>query len=328
MRFLSSQGPLALASRFKVLSERCYDQIDQAYREHGLRLQARWFPLLRLLEERGPLTVGEAAEALGLTHSAISQLATRLAREGWLLQSADSGDRRRRRLALSVEAEAELRAARPLWQAMRASVDDRLQATGVDLLGALDALEAGLLERPLAADIATRHRERLRDEIRIVDYRPELREHFYRLNAEWLVKYYSIEPIDHAVMSDPETHILAPGGAILFAALGDDIVGTCALLPDSPGVYELSKMAVTERYQGLGLGRRLIDAAIAEFRRRGGTCLFLESQRRLQAALRLYASVGFELQPGVKPGTHYQRADVYMIFRDPEAAGGARDEQR
>lgn len=325
MHFLSEQGPLALASRLKVLSERCYDQIDQAYREHGLRLQARWFPLLRLLQERGPLTVGEAAEALGLTHSAISQLAARLARDGWLLLHADRGDRRRRRLALSSDAEAELRAARPLWQAMHASVEDRLQATGVDLLGALDQFEAGLLDRPLAAEIAVRHRDRLRDAVRVVPYRPDLREHFYRLNAEWLVKYYSIEPIDHAVMSDPEAHILAPGGAILFALLGEEVVGTCALLPESPGVYELTKMAVTERYQGLGLGRRLIEAAIAEFRRRGGTRLFLESHRRLQAALRLYESAGFELQPGVKPGTHYQRADVYMIFRDPDAPGGERN---
>jgi GNAT superfamily N-acetyltransferase len=74
-------------------------------------------------------------------------------------------------------------------------------------------------------------------------------------------------------------------------------------------------MAVTEGHQGLGLGRRLIEAVIDEYHRRGGTELFLESQRKLQAALKLYESVGFEMQPGVKPGTHYQRADVYMIYR-------------
>lgn len=61
--------------------------------------------------------------------------------------------------------------------------------------------------------------------------------------------------------------------------------------------------------------RKLMEAAIAEFKRLGGRELFLESQKRLQPALRLYESVGFELQPGVKPGTHYQRADVYMIYR-------------
>ena len=316
MSFLSDQGALALASRLKVLSERSYDLVDQAYREHGLGLQARWFPLLRLLQQRGPLTVGEIAREIGLTHSAVSQLANKLSREGWLARAA-GGDRRQRVLQLSDKAQAELKAARPLWLAMRNSVEARLQAIGGDLLGALSRYEQSLDAEPLPAEFARRVRlqEQAAAQVRIERFRPEFREHFYRLNAEWLGKYYKIEPIDHAVLSEPEKHILAPGGQIFFALVGDEVVGTCALMPESPGVYELTKMAVTEGHQGLGLGRRLIEAVIAEFRRLGGTELFLESQRKLQAALKLYESVGFEMQPGVKPGTHYQRADVYMIYR-------------
>lgn len=318
MDFLTEQGALALASRMKAISERSYDLVDQIYREHGLGLQARWFPLLRLLQLRGPLTVGDAAREIGLTHSAVSQLANKLVREGWLQSQAD-GDRRRRVLALSPRAEAELKQARPLWQAMRASLDQRLQAAGNDLLGALARYEESLSAQPLPADVALRVRQTRQAAVRIVPFAPELREHFYRLNAEWLARYYKIEPIDHAVLSEPEKHILEPGGAIFFALVGDEVVGTCALMPESPGVYELTKMGVTEGHQGLGLGRRLIDAVIAEFRRLGGKELFLESQRKLQAALKLYASAGFELQPGIKPGSHYQRADVYMVFRDPQA---------
>ena len=316
MSFLSDQGALALASRLKVLSERSYDLVDQAYREHGLGLQARWFPLLRLLQQRGPLTVGEIAREIGLTHSAVSQLANKLSREGWLERGA-GGDRRQRVLQLSAKAQAELKAARPLWLAMRNSVEARLQAIGGDLLGALSRYEQSLDAEPLPAEFARRVRlqEQAAAQVRIERFRPELREHFYRLNAEWLGKYYKIEPIDHAVLSEPEKHILEPGGQIFFALVGDEVVGTCALMPESPGVYELTKMAVTEGHQGLGLGRRLIEAVIAEFHRLGGTELFLESQRKLQAALKLYESVGFEMQPGVKPGTHYQRADVYMIYR-------------
>ena len=316
MSFLSDQGALALASRLKVLSERSYDLVDQAYREHGLGLQARWFPLLRLLQQRGPLTVGEIAREIGLTHSAVSQLANKLSREGWL-ERGQGGDRRQRVLQLSAKAQAELKAARPLWLAMRNTVEARLQAIGGDLLGALSRYEQSLDAEPLPAEFARRVRlqEQAAAQVRIERFRPELREHFYRLNAEWLGKYYKIEPIDHAVLSEPEKHILEPGGQIFFALVGDEVVGTCALMPESPGVYELTKMAVTEGHQGLGLGRRLIEAVIAEFHRLGGTELFLESQRKLQAALKLYESVGFEMQPGVKPGTHYQRADVYMIYR-------------
>lgn len=315
MSFLSVQGTLALASRLKVLSERSYDLVDQVYREHGIGLQARWFPVLRLLQQGGPLSVGEIAKEIGLTHSAVSQMANKLVKAGWLRSEPGAGDRRQRVLALTARCEAELKAARPLWQAMRASVERRIMDTGVDLLGALSLYESSLDEQPLPADVARRMRLREADQVRIVPFAPELREHFYRLNAEWLAKYFQIEPIDHAVLSEPEKHILDPGGSIVFAMLGEDVVGTCALMPDSPGVFELTKMAVTGGHQGLGIGRKLMEAMIAEYHRLGGSELFLESQKRLQPALRLYESVGFELQPGVKPGTHYQRADVYMIYR-------------
>jgi ribosomal protein S18 acetylase RimI-like enzyme len=152
-------------------------------------------------------------------------------------------------------------------------------------------------------------------DVRIVGWSTDRQPDFYRLNAEWLRKYYTIEPFDHEVLSHPQRHIIDPGGTILFAQLGDEIVGTCALMLDAPGVYELTKMGVTEKHQGLGLGRRLIEAAINEFKRRGAQTLFLETNSKLQPAIALYRSVGFEQQPGIKPGSHYARADVYMIWR-------------
>lgn len=322
MGFLSEQGALALASRLKSLSDGYYEAVDQVYRDHGSPLQARWFPLLRLLQERGPTSIGAAATELGLTHSAISQLASKLVAAGFVRARAGSSDRRQRLLALTAKAENELKAVRPLWQALRASVEARLAATGTDVLQALDTLQKNLADDPMPPEVARRRRGLDAEAVRIVPYSPALRPHFYRLNAEWLSKYYRIEPIDHAVLSDPEKHILEPGGAIFFAVLGEEVLGTCALMPESPGVYELTKMAVTERRQGLGLGRRLLDAVVAEYHRRGGKQLFLESHRRLQTALKLYESAGFEVQPGRKPDSHYQRSDVYMIYR--ERRGGRR----
>jgi hypothetical protein len=64
------------------------------------------------------------------------------------------------------------------------------------------------------------------------------------LNAAWLKKHFVIEPIDEQVLRDPEQSVLAQGGAIFFARLGDVIIGLCALLHEAPGVYELSKMGV------------------------------------------------------------------------------------
>lgn len=152
--------------------------------------------------------------------------------------------------------------------------------------------------------------------LQIVGFRPELREAFHRLNAAWLRKYFRMEPIDERVLSHPEEELLASGGAILFALLDGKAVGTCALKRESGQVYELTKMAVDESRQGLGIGRALIDAAVSEFRKLGGTTLFLETNSKLVPAVRLYESVGFEHQPGRKPDSHYERSDVYMIWRE------------
>lgn len=117
------------------------------------------------------------------------------------------------------------------------------------------------------------------------------------------------------MLSNPQTTILDPGGVVLLARCQDEIVGTCALIHQEPGSYELSKMAVTPRYQGLQIGKRLLVAAIDQFKQLGGTRLFLESNRRLTPALMLYAAHGFVDMP--KPGgpSHYSRADIYMEYR-------------
>jgi GNAT superfamily N-acetyltransferase len=151
--------------------------------------------------------------------------------------------------------------------------------------------------------------------VEIVPFHASLRTHFYRLNAQWLEKHFHIEDIDCRLLGDPETYVLQPGGAIFFARLGDQIIGTCALLRESAGVYELSKMGVDESFRGRGAGRRLLNAAVAEFHRRDGQMLFLESSSLLTTALRMYEQVGFVMQPAIRAGSHYQRADVYMVYQ-------------
>ena len=151
------------------------------------------------------------------------------------------------------------------------------------------------------------------DRVEIVDYRPEFARYFQSLNVEWLEKYYRVEAVDEAILGNPEDKILAPGGAILFARLAGEIVGTVALKYDGDGVYELTKMAVTESAQGQGIGRKLLEACVDRYRSLGGRLLYLESQRRLLPALRLYETAGFRHMPRRHP-SQYERSDVYMEF--------------
>jgi DNA-binding MarR family transcriptional regulator len=295
-------GELALGSRFRQLSDRLFDAVDEVYRAENAGIEARWFLLLRCLLDHGPMTVSTLAERLGQSHPAVSQLSKKLIAEGLVERRSDARDLRRSTLALSAEGERRMAALKPLWGSITEAMRATIAASGQPLLDALSAFEAELERQPAAERILRRHAERRAAAVRIVPFDPALRGHFYRLNAEWLTRYFAIEEIDHRVLSQPEDHILRPGGRIFF------------------GVYELTKMAVTERCQGLGIGRKLLAAAIAEYHALGGERLFLESQETLQAALRLYASMGFERQPGRKPDSHYQRSDVYMIYRPAQQA--------
>jgi ribosomal protein S18 acetylase RimI-like enzyme len=155
--------------------------------------------------------------------------------------------------------------------------------------------------------------------LRIIDFDLRWSEDFARLNLEWLQRWFAVEPIDQEVLADPETHILATGGRILFAILTSDdgserAVGTVALKHEGKGVYELTKMAVEPGHRGAGIGRRLMEGALDTFRALDGRELFLESSTKLGPALALYESVGFRHRPAPRPGSHYSRADVYMVW--------------
>lgn len=149
--------------------------------------------------------------------------------------------------------------------------------------------------------------------VEIIDYSPELAPQFRALNVEWLEKYFAVEPVDRPVLDDPEGNIIAGGGSILFARVDGDIVGTVALKHHGDGVYELTKMAVTERRQGAGIGRSLLCACLDRFAEAAGSRLFLESHSSLAPALHLYESAGFRHTPRAAP-SDYRRADVYMVY--------------
>jgi ribosomal protein S18 acetylase RimI-like enzyme len=72
-------------------------------------------------------------------------------------------------------------------------------------------------------------------------------------------------------------------------------------------------MAVTPGHQGLGIGRKLIEALIAQYRSRGARELFLESNSKLTPAITLYESAGFVRASRPEP-SHYERSDVYMLY--------------
>ncbi|MEO5835390.1 MAG: GNAT family N-acetyltransferase [Thermomonas sp.] len=164
------------------------------------------------------------------------------------------------------------------------------------------------------------------DGIRIVGFEPRWRDDFANLNIEWLQRWFVVEPHDREVLGNPEQYILAAGGHILFAVdAGPHALGTVAIKHDGEGVYELTKMAVTPVARGQGIGRLLMDAALALYGTLGGRELYLESSSPLANAIAMYERSGFRHHPAPRAGSHYARADVHMIW-EPRANMPAQDE--
>jgi putative acetyltransferase len=89
---------------------------------------------------------------------------------------------------------------------------------------------------------------------------------FYRLNEEWILQYFVMEPKDEEIIRNPRRVVLDAGGRIFFAIRNGEPVGCCALIPTQPGEYELSKMTVTKSCRGAGIGRMLLQTVIEEAR--------------------------------------------------------------
>lgn len=148
--------------------------------------------------------------------------------------------------------------------------------------------------------------------IEIIEYQSTYQPSFERLNKAWLETYFTVEPIDRYVLEQPEEAILKPGGVIMLARYGNEIIGTVALKVVESGIYEMTKMSVDEAYQGLGAGKKLCAAAIAKAKEFKAKRLLLYTTSVLETAISIYRKQGFvdiPLEPGV-----YERANVKMEY--------------
>ena len=146
--------------------------------------------------------------------------------------------------------------------------------------------------------------------VEIIPFSIEHKEAIKTLNLEWLHKYFKVEPKDELVLSNPVEEIINKGGKIYYALYDNEIMGTVSLIKMNATTFELSKMAVTERAQGLGIGKKLLEFCILEAKKNEIQKFILYSNRQLKPALHLYESFGFKeipLESGV-----YKRADIKM----------------
>ena len=146
----------------------------------------------------------------------------------------------------------------------------------------------------------------------IIDlFKEEYKLDFKALNLQWIKKYFRVEEEDRKILENPKSYVIDKGGQIFFAINDGKAIGTAAMVLVEERVFELSKMAVDPNYQGLGIGRRIVDECIKFAKYHKAQEIFLITNDKLLPALELYRSSGFELDENYDDN-RYERGNTKM----------------
>lgn len=146
--------------------------------------------------------------------------------------------------------------------------------------------------------------------VSIIEFDLKYADEFKKLNLEWLDKYALTEAADLLMLNDPQQQIIDTGGCIFLAKEGVAIVGSAALIKETPEQYELAKMTVAPAYRGKGISNRLMETCLNKAKEMGAKRLYLVSNSQLTTAVSLYEKYGFKHIAVVD--AHYVTADVMM----------------
>lgn len=109
--------------------------------------------------------------------------------------------------------------------------------------------------------------------------------------------------MDLLLLADPSEAMIADylADGRLYSAMWDGVVvGVFVLIPLDDTVWELKNIAVAEEWQGKGVGRALLAAAITEARMLGATRLDVGTGNSSLRQIGFYQKAGFRMARVVK----------------------------
>jgi ribosomal protein S18 acetylase RimI-like enzyme len=105
-------------------------------------------------------------------------------------------------------------------------------------------------------------------------------------------------PYDLLLLADPSKEMVdgyINRGFCYIALLDQEMIGEFVLLPTRPATMELVNVAVDERFQGKGIGKKLVMEAIEQAKKCGVSTLEIGTGNSSIHPLLLYQQCGFQI---------------------------------
>ena len=310
MDFYTRTGKMALGSRLRRLSEEMTEQAAGIYDLYQVDLQPKWFPVFYSLSPTQEKSITDIAKEIGHTHPSVSQIVREMAIKGYVIEKKGAADGRKNFVLLSPAGQQLREKMQPQLDDVTSAIEKAMKETHHDLWKAIGEWEFLLEQKSLLQRVGIEKKIRESARIQIVDFIPAYQAAFRQLNEEWITTWFRMEEGDYKALDHPREYILDKGGHIFMALYKGEPVGTCSLIRMDDGSFELAKMGVSPKTQGLGIGYLLGRACIEKARALGARRVYLESNTRLKPAINLYHKLGFRKVAG--PPSPYERCDIQM----------------
>jgi DNA-binding MarR family transcriptional regulator/N-acetylglutamate synthase-like GNAT family acetyltransferase len=310
MDFYDITGKMALGSRLRRLSEQITEEAAGIYDLYQVDLQPKWFPVFYSLSATEEKTITDIARGIGHSHPSVSQIVREMAARGYVVEKKGELDGRKNFVLLSALGRQVRDKMQPQVEDVTMAIEKAMKETHNDIWKAIGEWELLLGQKSLLRRVREEKKLRESQAVAIVDYTAAYQQAFRQLNEEWIRKYFRMEESDYKALDHPQEYILDKGGYIYIGLYKGEPVAACALIRMDDGGFELAKMAVSPKAQGLGIGYLIGKACIEKARNLGAPRVYLESNTTLKAAINLYHKLGFRKASG--PLSPYERCNIQM----------------
>jgi DNA-binding MarR family transcriptional regulator len=271
--------PVSRVRRFNRAVTSAVGALDSSFLGRGRPLGAA-----RVLNAigHGRSDVGEIRDYLGLDSGLMSRLLRSLEDEGLIETQAHKNDARRRVASLTRTGKREFAAYEALSNTQAESFLAR-NAQVEALLAAMDLIASALTRDRIALD----EMDPLGDEARYC-----LREYYAELGRRFK------QGFDVSLSRDPDAKDMRRPRGSFIVAMSDTLpIGCVGLKGTEHGYAEIKRLWVAPSARGLGLGKRLMDAAEDAARALGIALLRLDTNSALPEAGQLYRTTGWREIP-------------------------------